>query len=99
MHDGHRMWRETDKHGQSITYEATESVPLHRLVTQIADPKLPFGGTWVYEIVPAGDSSTLTITENGEVYNPLFRFVSPLHHGTDRHARCLSQSLERKLGS
>lgn len=75
-HDGHRMWRETDKHGQTITFEAIESTPSRRLVTRIADPKLPFGGTWTYEIVPAGDSCTLTITENGEVYNPLFRFVS-----------------------
>jgi hypothetical protein len=76
-HEGHRMWRETDKQGQTITFEAIESAPPRRLVTHIADPKLPFGGTWVYEIVPEGDSScTLTITENGEVYNPLFRFVS-----------------------
>jgi uncharacterized protein YndB with AHSA1/START domain len=75
-HEGHRMWRETDKHGQTITFEAIESTPPHRLITQIADPKLPFGGTWIYEIVPKGDSCTLTLTENGEVYNPLFRFVS-----------------------
>lgn len=72
----HRLWRETDKHGQTITFEAIESTPPRRLVTRIADLKLPFGGTWTYEIVPTGDSCTLTITENGEVYNPLFRFVS-----------------------
>jgi uncharacterized protein YndB with AHSA1/START domain len=75
-HDGHRMWRETDKHGQTITYEAVESVPSRRLVTRIADPKLPFGGAWTYELVPGDNASTLTITEDGEVYNPLFRFVS-----------------------
>ena len=74
--EGRRMWRETDKHNQTITYEALESVPPLRQVVRIADPKLPFGGTWTYEIVPAGQSCSLTITENGEVYNPLFRFVS-----------------------
>lgn len=75
-HEGHRMWRETDKHGQTITYETIESIPPRRLVTHIADPSLPFGGDWIYEITPTGSSCTLTITENGEVYNPLFRFVS-----------------------
>jgi len=74
--NGHRMWRETDKGGQTITYEAVESDPPHRLVTRIADPNLPFGGTWIYEIAPSDGGSSLTITENGEVYNPAFRFVS-----------------------
>jgi len=74
--NGHRMWSETDKGGQTILYEAMESSPPRRLVTRIADPKLPFGGTWTYEIAPAGSGSTLTVTENGEVYNPVFRFVS-----------------------
>src|SRR5580692_6199261 len=43
--DGHRSWKETDKHGQAIIYESVEEAPPHRLVTRIADPKLPFGGT------------------------------------------------------
>ncbi|HVG90391.1 MAG TPA: SRPBCC family protein, partial [Alphaproteobacteria bacterium] len=98
-HEGHRMWRETDKHGQTITFEAMESVPPRRLVTQIADNKLPFGGTWIYEIVPAGDSCTLTITENGEVYNPLFRFVSRFIIGQTATIDRYLGALKAKLGS
>jgi hypothetical protein len=75
-HEGHRMWSETDKHNQTITYEAIESTAPRRLVVRIADPALPFGGTWTYDITPSGQSCSLTITEDGEVYNPLFRFVS-----------------------
>src|SRR5689334_10441185 len=37
-HDGRRTWRETDKHGQTITYEAVESSPPRRLMVRIADP-------------------------------------------------------------
>lgn len=98
-HDGNRMWRETDKHGQTITFEAMESTPPHRLITRIADPKLPFGGTWTYEIVPAGDSCTLTITENGEVYNPLFRFVSRFIMGHTATIDSYLAALSAKLGS
>lgn len=98
-HEGHRMWHETDKHGQTITFEAVESVPPRRLVTQIADKKLPFGGTWVYEIVPAGDSCTLTITENGEVYNPLFRFMSRFIIGQTATIDRYLDALKAKLSS
>jgi uncharacterized protein YndB with AHSA1/START domain len=55
------------------------------LVARIADPSLPFGGTWTYRITPAAGGSELTITEDGEVYNPIFRFMSRFvfgHHAT-----------------
>ena len=69
-------WRETDSSGDAITYERVETIAPKRIVNRIADPKLPFGGSWIYEIVPNANGTELTITENGEVYNPLFRFVS-----------------------
>jgi len=97
--NGHRMWRETDKHNQTITYEAMESTPPRRLVTRIADPKLPFGGTWTYEITSAGDGSTLTITEDGEVYNPIFRFVSRFIMGQSATLDAYMKALHAKLGS
>ena len=82
------MWRETDSHANAITYEEAEAgivsgpVPLWRRVTRIADRNLPFGGTWMVEIVPADGGSKVTITENGEVYNPFFRFASHSSSGT-----------------
>jgi hypothetical protein len=69
-------WRETDKSGDAITYERVETTLSKRIVNRIADPKLPFGGSWIYEVSPDGNGTVLAITENGEVYNPLFRFVS-----------------------
>jgi hypothetical protein len=45
-------------------------------VTHITDKALPFGGSWDYRLEPAGNDTRVTITENGEVYNPVFRFVS-----------------------
>lgn len=60
--------------------------PPSLLVTRISDPKLPFGGSWTYRLDPAGQAaSDLTITEDGEVYNVIFRFVSRFilgHHAT-----------------
>jgi hypothetical protein len=46
-------------------------------VRTIADPSLPFGGRWVYELEPTPSGGTrVTVTEEGEVYNPIFRVVS-----------------------
>ncbi len=45
---------------------------------------LPFGGTWTYELAPAGPTATrLTITEDGEVYSPIFRLVGRFFLGYD----------------
>jgi uncharacterized protein YndB with AHSA1/START domain len=47
-----------------------------RQVVRIADPKLPFGGSWVYVLEPTGENATkLTITENGTTGPAMWRFV------------------------
>jgi hypothetical protein len=49
--------------------------PPRKLVNKIGGKNLPFGGTWTFEVTPTPDGSTLRITENGYVTNPIFRFV------------------------
>jgi len=68
-----------------------------RLVVRIADPKLPFGGTWTYEITPAPEGSSLRIREDGEVYNPIFRFVSRFVVGYSGTIDAYLKSLGRKF--
>jgi hypothetical protein len=58
------------------SYAIVEQHPPRRLVTAIVDKKLPYGGSWTYEFAPAAGGTTLTVVERGEVYNPVFRFVS-----------------------
>jgi uncharacterized protein YndB with AHSA1/START domain len=96
--DGHRKWREYGTHGQKMTYEVVEENPPQKLVTRIADPHLPFGGTWTYEISPTGSGSTLTITEDGEIYNPIFRFVSRYVQGYSATLDAYFKALRAELG-
>jgi uncharacterized protein YndB with AHSA1/START domain len=94
--NGNPSWREIDAHGDAIPFEILESIPAQRLVTRIADPKLPFGGTWTYEMTPANDGARLLrITENGEIYNPVFRLVARFFMG---YAQTQEQYL-RDLGN
>jgi uncharacterized protein YndB with AHSA1/START domain len=74
--DGREVWNELRSDGWGMPLQTTELVPEQRLVRTIADPKLPFGGTWTYELSPRDDGCELTITERGEVYNPFFRVFS-----------------------
>jgi hypothetical protein len=60
----------------SITFEITTERPPELRITTIADEELPFGGRWIYELAPASAGTQLTITEDGFVKNPLFRFLS-----------------------
>lgn len=90
------------EHGSNdaILYSIDERVPPRRLVTRIADPSLPFGGRWTYELSAAqGGGTTLRVTEDGEVYNPLFRFMSKYvfgHHRTiDEYLRDLKARVGR----
>jgi hypothetical protein len=74
--EGDPVWLEVDKRGQGIQFQTVESIPPYWLVRRIADPKLPFGGSWTFEITSADGGSAITITEHCEVYNPIFRFAS-----------------------
>lgn len=73
---GKEIWREFDKRGQPLTLETTLAKKPLRLVRTIADPKLPFSGRWEYDLHPMTGGTKITITEIGEVSNPIFRFVA-----------------------
>lgn len=80
--DGRRQWWEEDTHRQKITFELVEDVPGRRLAVRMADPKLPFGGTWSFDITPAaGGGAELRVTEDGEIYNVVFRFLARYFFG------------------
>lgn len=85
-------WRESGSFGD-ITFSQTAAHPPSLFVAHIDDAGGAFGGQWTYEVAAAPNGSTLTITEAGEVYNPLFRFLSRFvfgHYGTmEAYARAL----------
>lgn len=72
---GQPIWKEVPRRDSPLPLQTMESDPPRRLVRRIADPGLPFGGRWVYELTPTPKGCRLTITEEGEIYNPIFRFV------------------------
>lgn len=76
--------------------EVVEAVPPAKFVTRIVG-ETDFGGTWTMEIVPTSNGSRLTITERGEIYNPIFRTLAKFVFGhTSTMESCLAAA-QKKL--
>lgn len=95
--DGRPVWREFDKHGQSMPVEIMIFTPPSRMVGRIADDSLPFAGTWTYEVTADEKSTRLRITEDGEIRSSAFRYIAK----TMGYSATIEQYLEalaKKMG-
>jgi hypothetical protein len=95
---GRKRWWEQDNHGQKVTFELVDDVPPRRLAVRIADKTLPFGGTWTFDIAPANGGSELRISEDGEVYNVIFRFMARFIFGYTGSIKTYLNDLGAKFG-
>jgi hypothetical protein len=82
-----------------LTFEVEQMLPPARIVMRIVGQGLPFGGAWAFALEPLGNDTRVTITEHGEVYNPLFRFVSRYIIGHTGGLESYLTSLGRKFGT
>jgi len=73
--NGKLNYREHGSQGD-VTYELIEDVADQKIVTRIPEQGLGYSGTWTTTLTPEGGGTRVTITENGEVSNVLFRFMS-----------------------
>lgn len=94
---GAEIWREFDSKGDGISYK-TESIDRPFCVTRrIADKGLPYGGSWTISVESAGAGTVVKVREDGEVYNPFFRFVSKFIIGHKRTVMNYLNSLEAHM--
>lgn len=94
--DGRLAWREVGSSTMSLGVEEQE--PMGRWVVRILDEDLPFGGTWTYTLAPEAGGTRIALTEEGSVYNPVFRFVSRFVMGHDATMRAWMEDLRVHLG-
>ncbi|HEX3359233.1 MAG TPA: SRPBCC family protein [Tepidisphaeraceae bacterium] len=94
---GPRRWREQFGH-ESITYEEAASDPPRLYRSRITDKNLPFSGTWTWEIAATAEGCTCRITEDGEVSNPIFRFMSQCVLGHTKSIDAYLNALGKKFG-
>jgi len=95
--NGRVCFREDSANGL-ITYELLEDIPGARLVTRIVDQDLGYSGSWTYQFSGANGGTRVRITEDGEVPNVLFRFVSRFVFGHTATVDAYLKALGRKFG-
>ena len=90
-------FREEGKHG-TVNYELVEDVPAQRMVTRIRDTDLGYSGQWTYSFTPENGGTRVTIREDGEVSNVLFRFMSRYIFGQTSTIDAYLTSLAKHFG-
>ncbi len=95
--DGLPRFREHGEFGPIILRMEQADAPTF-LRTRIDDPGQPFGGTWTYVLVPEDGATRLTITEDGAVYNPVFRVLSRFVFSPTATMDAFIGNLSRSLG-
>lgn len=95
--DGRISFREEGKHG-AVNYELTEDVSARRMVTRITDTDLGYAGKWTYVFAAERSGTRLTITEDGEVSNVIFRFLSRYAFGQSATIDSYLMSLGKQFG-
>ena len=90
-------FREVAKHG-TVNYELTEDIPAQRMITRIRDTDLGYSGQWTYTLASENGGTRVTITEDGEVSNVLFRFMSRYVFGMASTIDTYLRSLAKHFG-
>ena len=72
---GKPRYKEHGKQGD-VTYEIVEDLNGQRIVTRIVDQDLGYSGSWTIDFTSENNGTRVRVTENGEVSNVIFRFLS-----------------------
>jgi len=76
----------------------TDDVPDQRMVTKIRDTDLGYAGQWTYTFAAEDSGTRLTVREDGEVSNVIFRFMSRYIFGQTATIDSYLQSLAKHFG-
>jgi hypothetical protein len=90
-------FRELGKNG-NVNYELVEDVPAERMVTRIRDTDLGYAGQWTYMFAAENGGTRVTIREEGEVSNVLFRFMSRYVFGQTATLDAYLTALAKRFG-
>jgi hypothetical protein len=80
---GLTSWMEYYRFNNRTMYQITEATPYSDLVIKTADKEAYSSCKWTVNIKEAENGTLLTITEEGEIYNPLFRSIAKIK-GVDK---------------
>ena len=81
----------------SVPYRVEAYEPGRRFKSRIDSRSLPYGGSWTFDLAAVDGGTALTIAEDGEVYNPIFRFMSRFVFSPTASIERYQKDLEKRL--
>lgn len=97
--DSTNHWTEKNSHGDNVSYQLEVVDDKRTFITRIINKDLAYGGYWEFSISPLQDGCLVKITENGEVFNPIFRFMAKYFFGHETTLKNYMRDLEVKSKS
>ena len=96
--DGAEVWREQSGR-RAVAFRTVIADPPTRLVRQVDNQRGPFRGRWEFAVEPGPGPGRcrVTLTEFGEVANPLFRYLTRFMIGQATSVERYLADLERKF--
>lgn len=94
--NGLPVWRETGATG-TIQLHAVFMEPPERMIVRVEDPEGAFGGRWTYELAQTAGGTLVRITEDGEIYSPMFRVFARFVFGYESTMRSYLDALEARM--
>jgi hypothetical protein len=91
------VWREVSRFGR-VEAQVAHKLPLERLVVQMVPEERSFRGSWTYELADCPGGTRLTVTEEGEVHNPFFRFMTRYIFGYHKTMADYLRAMARSFG-
>jgi hypothetical protein len=95
---GQSLLRETTGDGNTMTHEAFAANPPTSIGRHVIGKNLPFSGSWTYSVAPSAGGTMVCMTEDAEVYNPVFRFMARFVIGQTRTMDTYLRSLGKATG-
>ena len=94
--NGHPVWSLEGDWAMPLEIEVLD--PPRRLVARIADPNLPFGGTWTWEVAPDSTGTMITCTERGHIKPALLRTLTRFVFGYTSTIDAYLKAMGKRFG-
>jgi len=94
---GRNIWKEFNSNGQVMKIETSEYFPMRRLVRRLINENQDGEIIWIYDFAEVGEVSTLTVSEQGKLVNPIFKLISKFNSSKSKVLNMYFQDIANEL--
>ncbi|MFL2746005.1 MAG: hypothetical protein ACJ0A9_01605 [Dehalococcoidia bacterium] len=94
---GRNIWKEFNSNGQVMKIETLEYSPMRRVVRRLINENEGGEIIWIYDFAEVGEISTLTVSEEGKLLNPILKLISKFNSSKTKVLNMYFQDISNEL--